>query len=140
MNEWQAAIDHEMVMCEIGVAEGNAKECLAKIIDWHVSVALDPKVSKEARELVYQGYNSNVQYQEANDTLSYDAKRLADTVQLARRCLWIAFCWNDHNFGLRADEYARSEAKACGINTFEEANAWLINNSLYPTVPNRDKA
>jgi hypothetical protein len=44
--------------------------------------------------------------------------------KLARRLLWIAFCWNDHNFG-DAHILARREAEACGIKSFEQANEWL---------------
>lgn len=52
-----------------------------------------------------------------NDTLN--------TVQaLARRCLWIAYCWNDHNFDA-AYGYARETAKAHGINSLEDANALI---------------
>jgi hypothetical protein len=44
--------------------------------------------------------------------------------KLARRLLWIAFCWNDHNFE-GAHILARREAEACGIKSFEQANEWL---------------
>jgi hypothetical protein len=43
---------------------------------------------------------------------------------LARRCLWLAFCWNDHNFG-PAHKVARKEALQHGITSFDEANEWL---------------
>ncbi len=43
---------------------------------------------------------------------------------LARRCLWIAYVWNDHNFR-DAYEYAREEAESHGITSFDEANEWL---------------
>jgi hypothetical protein len=46
------------------------------------------------------------------------------TTQLARRCLWLAFVWNDHNFE-RADVEARKEAEKHGIHSFEEANEWI---------------
>lgn len=46
--------------------------------------------------------------------------------QLARRTLWIAYCWNDHNFEA-AHLQARKEAEAAGIHTFEEANAFLAS-------------
>lgn len=45
---------------------------------------------------------------------------------LARRTLWIAYCWNDHNFEA-AHLQARKEAEAAGIHTFEEANAFLAS-------------
>jgi hypothetical protein len=49
-----------------------------------------------------------------------------DMLLLARRCLWLAYCWNDHNFPQMAPhQFAREEAEKLGINTFEEANAWI---------------
>ncbi len=55
-----------------------------------------------------------------------------ELLSLARRCLWIAYVWNDHNFQRRPDQYAREQAQDLGINSFEEANAWIekINNAL----------
>ena len=43
---------------------------------------------------------------------------------MARRLLWLAFVWNDHNFGAAHDE-ARKEAARHGITNWDEANAWL---------------
>lgn len=43
---------------------------------------------------------------------------------LARRTLWIAYCWNDHNFG-PAHLEARREAERAGIGSFEEANKFI---------------
>ncbi|MBI6948557.1 hypothetical protein [Pseudomonas koreensis] len=49
---------------------------------------------------------------------------IEDLTSLARRTLWIAFCWNDHNFD-HPHLLARKEAEELGITTFEQANAWL---------------
>jgi hypothetical protein len=43
---------------------------------------------------------------------------------LARKLLWIAFTWNDHNFE-HPEKCAVDAARECGIETFEQANAWL---------------
>jgi len=43
---------------------------------------------------------------------------------LARRTLWIAYCWNDHNFG-PAHVEARKEAERFGIDGFHAANAFI---------------
>lgn len=48
----------------------------------------------------------------------------AVTVALARRLLWIAYVWNDHNFDY-AHREARREAEKHGITNLDEANAWL---------------
>jgi hypothetical protein len=45
--------------------------------------------------------------------------------KLARRCLWIAYVWNDHNFDY-AHKYARETAEECGVNSFDDANDWLM--------------
>ena len=44
---------------------------------------------------------------------------------LARRCLWIAYVWNDHNFVEAAHKYAKEEAEKHGIKSFEQSNDWL---------------
>lgn len=50
---------------------------------------------------------------------------------LARRCLWLAFCWNDHNFG-PAHEEARKEALKHGIDSFDAENEWLAAAPAHP--------
>lgn len=52
-----------------------------------------------------------------------------ELIALARRCLWIAYCWNDHNFE-PANTYARTEAEKLGIQSFEHANEWLDKAAL----------
>jgi hypothetical protein len=52
---------------------------------------------------------------------------------MARRLLWIAFVWNDHNFG-PAHEEARSEARRHGITSLDDANAWLDGPKLFGGV------
>lgn len=57
--------------------------------------------------------------------LDMDACRLEPVAhELARRCLWIAYVWNDHNFDA-CHIYARQSAKKHGINSFEQAGRWL---------------
>lgn len=55
MNPWQQAVDDEMVALHLGVAWGDPKTCLKALLDWHVSVALDPSVSSDAAALVDRG-------------------------------------------------------------------------------------
>lgn len=55
-----------------------------------------------------------------------------ETVQaLTRRCLWIAYAWNDHNFEA-AHLFAKREAEAHGIKSFEDANAFLAQMQAAP--------
>lgn len=45
-------------------------------------------------------------------------------IPLARRALWIAYTWNDHNHD-PAHICARQEAEKLGLNSIEEANDFL---------------
>jgi len=47
---------------------------------------------------------------------------------LARRVLWMAFVWNDHNFTHPLD-YAREEAKKAGLNCLDDAQEFLADLS-----------
>lgn len=58
---------------------------------------------------------------------------------LARRCLWIAYCWNDHNFP-SAHIMARNEAQQHGIHSLEEANRWLTELDNTETAIGSDDA
>lgn len=51
-------------------------------------------------------------------------KDLGKIQSLARRTLWLAFCWNDHNFR-EAHTYAQTAAELSGIKSFEEANKFI---------------
>jgi hypothetical protein len=51
-------------------------------------------------------------------------ERGAQAEAMARRLLWLAYAWNDHNFDAAHIE-ARREAAKYGIRSFEDANAWL---------------
>ena len=62
--------------------------------------------------------------------ISQPSVRVPDAARdaLARRCLWIAFCWNDHNFEA-AHKEARKEAEKHGITSFDEANHFLSSDA-----------
>jgi len=53
-DQWKAAIDDELVCCHIGTTDSfpDARAALKNLIDWHVSVALDPAVSSDAQALI----------------------------------------------------------------------------------------
>lgn len=56
-DQWKAAIDDELVCCHIGTTDSfpDAKAALKSLIDWHVSMALDPAVSSDAQALIDKG-------------------------------------------------------------------------------------
>ena len=50
MNIWQQVIDHELVSAHLGIAKDGvswdeARKAISGLIQWHVDVALDPKVN-----------------------------------------------------------------------------------------------
>lgn len=47
-------------------------------------------------------------------------------LELARRTLWLAYVWNDHNFEAAHIE-ARKTARQNGIDNLEQANKWLAD-------------
>jgi hypothetical protein len=59
---YRDVIDEALVVRHIGVASGDAKADLNKLLDWEVGVALDPAVSEKARDLIEQGRKSTPGY------------------------------------------------------------------------------
>jgi len=60
---WLRAVDEALVVTHLGIAEATddyevAKKKLAALIQWHVTVALDPAVSEDAQALIDQGRQS----------------------------------------------------------------------------------
>lgn len=57
IDQWKAAIDDELICCHIGTVDSfpGAKAALKNLIDWHMSVALDPTVSSDAQALIERG-------------------------------------------------------------------------------------
>lgn len=62
------------------------------------------------------------------DALAEEVARLKQEreklLPLARRTLWIAYSWNDHNFE-PPHLYAREEAESLGINSMDAGNEFL---------------
>lgn len=55
-NDWMEAVIDACVCAHIGWNVNNPRETLNKLIDWETSVALDPRVSSAAQELINKGY------------------------------------------------------------------------------------
>jgi hypothetical protein len=53
LEQWKAAIDKALVCNHLGTADDfpSATAALQRLIDWEISMALDPKISAEARSL-----------------------------------------------------------------------------------------
>lgn len=54
--EWKHAVEHEVILtcCESN-CWNDPKALLNHIINWNIAVALDPKVSQAAQDLIKQG-------------------------------------------------------------------------------------
>ena len=63
------------------------------------------------------------------DNLEKENRELKSQVEqlkpLARRCLWGALVWNDHNFDQPLHFYCRKSASEAGIFTIDQANSFL---------------
>lgn len=68
----------------------------------------------------------------AGQSTELPAGRVDVLESLARRLLWLAFCWNDHNFDA-AHKCAREEAARHGITDLDKANDWLSGRDLPET-------
>lgn len=53
-NPWHAAVTNACVVTHIEWSD-DAEETLKKLIEWEVKIALDPSVSKPARDLIEEG-------------------------------------------------------------------------------------
>lgn len=62
--EWRKAVQNELVVLHLLDAsnEENPRKALADIIEWNVKIALDPAVSKEARDLQASGQTTLVKF------------------------------------------------------------------------------
>ena len=65
---------------------------------------------------------------QATQCVNLPVKQPEGQAALARRLLWIAFNWNDHNFSHPPEYYAREAASEYGINNLDQANDWLSGN------------
>lgn len=52
---YEGIIDEALVIRHLGVASGNPRDDLKRILDWECTVALDPLVSSSAQELIDRG-------------------------------------------------------------------------------------
>lgn len=53
-NPWRDAVDDMLVTCH-EVAGDDPRESINRLINWHVTISLDPAVSSAAQELIARG-------------------------------------------------------------------------------------
>ncbi len=78
--DWKQAIDDALVSAHLGTVESipDPKAALNQLLAWHQMVALDPRVSEDARGLVDRGRR------ESADHYAEEIARLKATVRLYR--------------------------------------------------------
>ena len=83
--EYKKVIDDALVVANIGVATGDAKADLHKLICWEVDVALDPRVSQRAADLIAEKVAEVERLKERFFTAeALSAARLADQEAIER--------------------------------------------------------
>ena len=55
MDEWKEAVIEACVVACIGWDENDPRKSLKNLLDWEVSIALDPRVSAQAQALIDLG-------------------------------------------------------------------------------------
>lgn len=63
-----------------------------------------------------------------------DAVARKNTAILARRLLWLAYCWNDKHFEVSPVAFAKKEAADLGIDNLQDANQFLSDIGCEPLV------
>ena len=109
------------------VSAGDERATLSAFTAWGESIGLSPAL-QTVGEL--KAFKAGAEWKARAALSANHSEQVRHMVPepvrdaMARRCLWLAFCWNDHNFG-PAHEEARKEALKHGIDSFDAANEWL---------------
>jgi hypothetical protein len=96
----------------------SSRQEMLRLMDQATELLGGSVMSEAAREILAKWKSQRVGELE-NSNLSDES-----IFRLARRCLWLAYVWNDRNFKAAHHE-ARAEAERLGITTFEQANDWI---------------
>jgi len=83
-----------------------------------------PKCKQPEQEPSYKMPEANRELTASESKMIYSSIPYESVYALARRCLWIAYVWNDHNFD-SAHVEAKREAEKQGITNLDEANDFL---------------
>jgi hypothetical protein len=80
------------------------------------------KNAEEKRELRTQLAKANERVKELESGIKQSIPIVDTLYALARNQLWIAYVWNDHNFPLNPEKYAKEAAESMGITNVDDAN------------------
>ena len=84
-DSYRDAVEDALVVANIGVASGDAKADLHKLICWEIDVALDPRVSKRAADLIAEKVAEVERLKQSFSDISHlAAARLADQEAIER--------------------------------------------------------
>jgi hypothetical protein len=81
---YRQAIDDALVVRHLGVAGGNPKEELGKILNWEVDVNLDPTVSEQAQALIDRGLAEANKIDDYQDVFK-EIKEMAKDLRVSER-------------------------------------------------------
>jgi hypothetical protein len=90
-----------------------------------VKLGMNPKeydLHKENIELAKQLAKTNERVKELENSFKQSIPIVDTLYALARNQLWIAYVWNDHNFPLNPEKYAKEAAESMGITNVDDAN------------------
>jgi hypothetical protein len=79
---YQNAIDEALVVRHLGIAKGSPRDELNQILSWEVAVALDPRVSEAAQDLINQGTRNAAQPSPAADRIEALEAALREIAEL----------------------------------------------------------
>ena len=76
----------------------------------------------QAEDLRKQLAKANERVKELENSFKQSIPIVDTLYALARNQLWIAYVWNDHNFPLNPEKYAKEAAESMGITNVDDAN------------------
>lgn len=77
---------------------------------------------EDYEELKNQLAKANERVKELENSFKQSIPIVDTLYALARNQLWIAYVWNDHNFSLNPEKYAKEAAESMGITNVDDAN------------------
>lgn len=82
----------------------------------------DIEREKELKKLQEKLAKTNERVKELENSFKQSIPIVDTLYALARNQLWIAYVWNDHNFPLNPEKYAKEAAESMGITNVADAN------------------
>ena len=97
----------------------NADAVQAEEGAWYYS---ESSVNSELLSIYAELAKANERVKELENSFKQSIPIVDTLYALARNQLWIAYVWNDHNFPLNPEKYAKEAAESMGITNVDDAN------------------